>query len=197
MRDYDYHPDEADVRVFGVPESGVLVRTEAMYLGQTREPVSSEWSTPPLVLRHFAFADEWFKLNATFTLDGELMETGPEGDSFAVNCDIATPLRWVGSNASAVDLFLDVLVRLDGSYRIVDRPEFEDALSRRLISSAEAAHAEEGLTSLLGWITSGRLLDLMTELPRDLAGEAPPPLPFSRAPLVDVPAVAPYVRATW
>lgn len=58
MRDYDYHPDEADVRVFGVPESGVLVRTDEMFLGQTREPDSSEPTAPPVVLRHYAFADE-------------------------------------------------------------------------------------------------------------------------------------------
>jgi hypothetical protein len=106
-------------------------------------------------------------------------------------------LVWVGSDAAAVDLFLDVLVGQDGSYRVVDREEFEDAASRGLISTLEAKHAEAGLTRLLHWITSGRLHDLVSEIPREVAAEAPPPLAFSRAPLTDVPAVAPYQRPTW
>lgn len=40
--DYDYHPNEPDVRVFEVPEAWVLVRTDQMYLGQTHEPASSK-----------------------------------------------------------------------------------------------------------------------------------------------------------
>lgn len=197
MRDYDYHPNELDVRVFGVPEAGVLVRTDEMFLGQTREPASSEWGTPSLVLRHYAFAGEWFKLNATLDDDGELIETGAAGDEYVVNCDIATPLRWIGPDATAVDLFLDVLVSADGSYRVIDRPEFEEACSRELISRAEAVHAEAGLTRLLHWVTTGRLQDLLADVPGHVASQAPAPLPFSRAPMSDVPAVAPYARSTW
>lgn len=197
MRDYDYHPNEPDVRVFGVPEAGVLVRTDEMYLAQTREPASSEWGTPSLVLRHYAFASEWFKLNATFSHQGELIETGEEGGEYVVNCDIATPLRWTGSDAYAVDLFLDVMVRRDGSYWIADRPEFEDACSRQLISDSEARNAEAGLRSLLHWITSGRLQDLIDEPARHLAAQAPPSLPFGRSPLDEVPSVAPRSRSTW
>ncbi len=197
MRDYDYHPSEPDIRVFSVPAQGVLVRSDDAYVGQTRESDPTDPAAPPLVLRHYAFADEWFKINVTFNLAGELIETGPAGDRFAINCDVATPLVWVGSDAAAVDLFLDVLVGQDGTYRVVDREEFEDAASRGLISTVEAEHAEAGLTRLLHWITSGRLQDLVTDIPREVAGEAPPPLAFSRAPLTDVPAVAPYQRRTW
>jgi hypothetical protein len=197
VRDYDYHPDEPDVRVFGVPESGVLVRTDDMYLAQTCEPGSSEPTAPPLALRHPAFADEWFKLNATFNMDGDLIETGPAEERFTINCDVATPLTWVGSDATAVDLFLDVLVFKDGNYRVVDHSEFEDACSRQLISSTEAEYAVAGLTRLIHWITSGRLHDLVSELPRHVVGDAPPPLPFYRSPLAAVPAVAPYLRPTW
>lgn len=197
MRDFDYHPDEPDVRVFGVPESGVLVRTEEMYLGQTREPVVGEPTAAHLVLRHYAFADEWFKLNATFDVDGDLIETDAIGETFAVNCDLSTPLTWVGADATAVDLFLDVLVSADGSYRVIDRPEFEEACSRELISRAEAVHAEAGLTRLLHWVTTGRLQDLLADVPGHVASQAPAPLPFSRAPMSDVPAVAPYARSTW
>lgn len=145
MRDFDYHPDEPDVRVFGVPESGVLERSEDVLITQTTDRTAPR----PVVLRHYAFANEWFKLNATYGLDGDLVETGPAGGCFAINCDISTPLVWVGPDATAVDLFLDVLVRVDTSHRVVDRSEFEAACSRRLISASEAHHAEQGLKRLL------------------------------------------------
>lgn len=89
------------------------------------------------------------------------------------------------------------MVRRDGSYRIVDRPEFEDACSRALISHSEARNAEAGPRSLLHWITSGRLQDLIDEPASHLAAQAPPPLPFARSLLADVPTVAPYARSTW
>lgn len=193
MRDFDYHPDEPDVRVFGVPETGVLERSEDALVAQTADRTAAE----PVVLRHYAFANEWFKLNATYDLDGDLVETGPAGESFAVNCDVSTPLIWVGADATAVDLFLDVLIRADTSYRVVDRPEFEAACSRRLISTSEAHHAEQGLTRLLHWITSGRLHELLALTPSTVAARAPAPLPFSRSPLAEVPAVAPRLRASW
>jgi len=197
VRDYDFHPNEPDVRVFSIPSRGVLVRSDDAYVGQTLESDTANPAAPPVVLRHYAFADEWFKINVTFNATGELVETGPADNRFAINCDVATPLVWVDSDAAAVDLFLDVLVCQDGSYRVVDRAEFEDAASRGLISTAEAEHAEAGLTRLLHWITSGRLHDLIVEIPREVAAEAPPALAFRRAPLTDVPAVAPYQRRTW
>lgn len=192
MHDFDFHPDEPSVRCFSIPEPGILVNDERSCTYQVR--------TDRIVLRHFAFADEWFKLNATLDLAGTLVDTGPDVDSgarFAVNCDIATPMRRIGPDISAVDLFLDVLVGTDGRHQVVDRDEFEDACRSGLLSPAEARGAERGLDRLLGWITSGRLFDLLAEIPPRSAATAPQEQISRAAPLAEVPSVQPRVRSTW
>lgn len=197
MRDYDFHPDEDGVRCFGVPDAGVLVHDDDMCVVQTRQPEPNGTMDEDLVLRHYAFAKEWFKLNVTFDLRGEMIEPGPQGEAFAINCDIATPMVRVGDDVSAVDLFLDVLVRRDGTYRVIDRDEFEHAATEGLISEREAEGAEAGLERLLHWIESGRLQSLLREIHPALAATAPPPLAFERVPVSAVPSVGPGVRATW
>lgn len=144
-----------------------------------------------LVLRHYAFADEWFKLNATFNPVGNLIEPGPPDGPFAVNCGIATPMVRIGHDISAVDLFLDVLIGIDGSYRIVDRDDFEQSISARLISPSEARCGEAGLERLVHWIESGRLLSLLAETAPASAAHAPSPLPFKRTPIHLVPRSRP------
>ncbi|WP_193106712.1 DUF402 domain-containing protein [Brachybacterium sp. FME24] len=197
MRDYDFHPDEDSVRCFGVPDAGILVNDDGMCVMQTRQPEPSGTMDEELVLRHYAFADEWFKLNVTFDLRDEMIEPGPQGEAFAINCDIATPMLRVGDDVSAVDLFLDVLVRGDGTYRVIDRDEFEHATTEGLISQREAEGAEVGLERLVRWIESGRLHSLLREIDLALAATAPPPLPFERVPIGAVPSVAPGTRPTW
>ncbi len=189
MRDYDYHPDEDTVRCFGIPSRGVVISDVRTCVYQTRAQDVYQTMAEDLVLRHYAFADQWFKLNATFDLVGRLIEPGPPGDPFAVNCDISTPMVRLGEDISAVDLFLDVLVRCDGSYRVVDRDEFEEAASAGLISSAEAQSAEVGLVRLIDWIESGRLWSLLDQIEPGVASLAPSPLPFERTPLADVASV--------
>ncbi|MFI8525293.1 DUF402 domain-containing protein [Promicromonospora sukumoe] len=198
VRDLDFHPDENDVRCYRVPDAGVLVNDSSSYVRQSLEPATFGDTDEMLVLRHFAFADEWFKINATYDLSGNLMETtSPDGVSFALNCDISTPMVRVGDDVSAVDLFLDVLVSLDGTHRVVDEDEFVQASSAGLISTAEAHAAEEGLARLLGWIQTGRLHELLDDVSSAPAATAPEPLPFERVPLSEVPSVSPRTRRTW
>lgn len=197
MRDFDYHPDEETVRCFGIPDSGILVNDEHACVNQTRQPDVFQPQSDDLVLRHYAFADEWFKLNATFDLEGNLIQPGPPETAMAVNCDIATPMVRVGDDVSAVDLFLDVFVRTDGSYRIADRDEFEQAAADGLVSQSEAHSAETGLTRLMHWIESGRLLSLLAEIEPTVTATAPPPLPFERVSPDLVPSVARGTRGTW
>lgn len=150
------------------------------------------------MLRHYAFADEWFKLNVTFDPAGTVIETGPGPISFAANCDIATPMVRIGEDISAVDLFIDVLVRADGSsYMVTDRDEFEDACAAGLVSPAEARAAERGLQRLVGWIESGRLWSLIIEIDPAIAADAPRPLPFQRTPIGQSPTVMAGRRPTW
>jgi len=67
-----------------------------------------------VVLWHYAFARNWFKVNLTTGLAGQIVETGDQHSGrFAFNCDIATMMRRRDGAVFAVDLFADVLVRAD------------------------------------------------------------------------------------
>ena len=91
-----------------------------------------------VVLRHYAFADHWFKVNVTTDLSGRLTETGDADRRFAFNCDIATPMEREGDSTFGIDLFTDVLVRQDAmSCVITDQDEFGEMLGRGVISPAE------------------------------------------------------------
>ncbi len=89
------------MRIFRTPSPGVLrldddaAISEAVYDG--------------VVLRHYAFAGHWFKVNVTTGLSGCLTETGDVGRRFAVNCDIASPMERDGDSTFGVDLITDVL----------------------------------------------------------------------------------------
>jgi hypothetical protein len=197
VRDFDFHPGEQTIRTFGIPDDGVLINDDNICVTQTRQPNAFDPLDDDLVLRHHAFDDEWFKLNATYDLAGNLIQPGPPDKPFAVNCDIATPMVRIGDDVAAVDLFLDVLVDTNGTYRIVDQDEFDQAIAAGLISPSEARGAEAGLARLVQWIESGRLMSLLTEAPAPHTALAPAPLPFERTPIELVPTVAPHTRPTW
>ena len=124
LRDHDFHPDEPTVRIFRTSSPGVLRLDDSV--------VISEAAYGRVVLRHYAFADHWFKVNVTTGLSGQVTESG-EGDSrFAFNCDIATPMEREGDSTFGVDLLTDVLVRDDAmSYVVVDQDEFGENARRR------------------------------------------------------------------
>lgn len=93
-----------------------------------------------VVLRHYSFADRWFKVNVTTDHRGALIETGDAANRSAFNCDIATPMERDGDETFAVDLFVDVLVGGDlGSVRVGDEDELEKAFDLGLVSAAEYA----------------------------------------------------------
>jgi hypothetical protein len=105
LRDHDFHPDEPTVRIFRTPSPGVLRLDDSVAISQA--------VYDRVVLRHYAFAEHWFKINVTTDLSGRLTETGDGTRRFAVNCDIATPMEREGDSTFGVDLFTDVLVRQD------------------------------------------------------------------------------------
>jgi hypothetical protein len=91
LRDHDFHPDEPTVRIFRTPSPGVLRLDDSVAVSET--------VYDRVVLRHYAFAEHWFKINVTTDLSGGLTETGDDGTRrFAANCDIATP--WSGDAGS-------------------------------------------------------------------------------------------------
>lgn len=188
LTDHDFHPDEPTVRIFRTPSPGVLrldddvAISEAVYDG--------------VVLRHYAFAGHWFKINVTTGPGGRLTETGDPGRRFAVNCDIATPMEREGNSTFGVDLFTDVLVGDDATaYVVADQDEFAEMLGRGVISPAEGRGAERGLRELLDLIEAGRLLRWLGDLAPFGPCQPPPARPMRRGP---VPArLRPGFRRTW
>ncbi len=149
-----------------------------------------------VVLRHYAFADHWFKINVTTDLSGRVIETGHGNHDFAFNCDIATPMERQGDSTFGVDLFTDVLVREDAtSYVIGDQDEFGDMLDRGLLSPAEGRGAQSGLRELLELLDEGRLLRWLGELAPFGPCQPPRARPMRRGPVPG--RLQPGVRRTW
>src|ERR1019366_5686702 len=68
VRDFDFHPDEDEVRVFEAGPGGVLRSSGDVYVSAGRYG--------DVVLWHYAFARHWFKINLTTSLAGQIVETG-------------------------------------------------------------------------------------------------------------------------
>jgi hypothetical protein len=188
LSDYDFHPDEATVRIFRTPTSGVLrfddtiAVTEAIYDG--------------VVLRHYSFAEHWFKINVTTDLVGTPIETGDANLPFAFNCDIATPMEREGDSTFGVDLFVDVLVRADMSTYIVgDQEVFAEMLDRGLVSESEGRSAMRGLRELLDLVERGDLLAWLHERVPFEPCQPPVAPPMARGPVPE--RVQPGIRRTW
>ena len=186
--DFDFHPDENTVRVFTTPDSGVLrldddvAVTEALYEG--------------VVLRHYAFADQWFKVNVTTDLGGGVVETGPPGQRFAFNCDVATPMERDGDETFAVDLFLDVLVRADlATLEAVDHDEFKNGHARGMLSDTESFFAMRALHQLVHLVETGRLLPWLHDVYPFGPCQPPEAPPMRRALVPD--RLLPGVRRSW
>jgi protein associated with RNAse G/E len=155
-----------------------------------------------IVLRHYAFADEWFKVNVTIDRGGTVIEPDLAPPAipkvFAYNCDISTPMQLGDGAVYGTDLFLDVLVRKDGvTYEVVDVEEFDQAVADHLISAKEATHARSGLDRLVNLIDGGQLFAFLAAAHPFGPSTAAPMLPVLRAPLDSVPAVQPGRRPTW
>jgi len=186
--DHDFHPDEPTVRIFRTPSPGVLRLDDSVAVSQA--------VYDGVVLRHYAFADHWFKVNVTTGLTGRLTETGDGTGRFAVNCDIATPMEREGDSTFGVDLCTDVLVRRDAmSHVLVDQDEFVEMLGRGVISPTEGRGAERGLQELLELIETGRLLQWLGELAPFGPCQPPRAPPMQRGPVPG--RLRPGVRRTW
>lgn len=124
LADHDFHPDEPTVRIFRTPPAGVLRLDDSVAI--------TEADFGGTVLRHYAFAGHWVKVNVTTDRGGRLTETGDCTCRFAFNCDIATPMEREGDSTFAVDLFTDVLVRQDATSCVVTgQDEFGEMLGAR------------------------------------------------------------------
>jgi hypothetical protein len=188
LSDYDFHPDEATVRIFRTPTSGVLRLDDAIAV---TEAIHGD-----VVLRHYSFVDHWFKINVTTDLAGNLVETGDATFPFAFNCDIATPMEREDDSTYGVDLFIDILVRADASsYLIGDEDEFQEMLDRDLVSRSEEQGARRGLGELLDLLERGHLLPWLQETAPSPPVQPPVALPMERGPIPERLRVR--TRRTW
>jgi len=188
LLDHDLHPDEEAVRVFRTPLPGVLRLDD--------EVAVTEVAYDDVVLRHYAFAKHWFKINVTTDRQGELVETGDKVHQFAFNCDIATPMERDGNSIYGVDLFIDVLIRRDASsFYVGDEDEFVAMSNQNMLSRAEQGAATAALSELLQLIETGRLLPWLDDLVPLGPCDPPAAPPMERR---DIPErMKPFVRSTW
>jgi len=192
VQDFDFHPYEADVRVCTFPEAGVL-RADA-------EALVCHAAYDQVVLRHYAFADRWFKVNVTTDPDGNLIEV-PAGDgrsAYAFTIDIATPMVVAGNATYSVDLDIDVLVRADTvTYVVGDEEAFAESVRLGRFSPGEVRGARLGLADLVSVIERGGLLGLLQDVHPFGPCDVPAALPVLRAPLSAFPQLQPGKRLTW
>jgi predicted RNA-binding protein associated with RNAse of E/G family len=174
--------------VFRTPPPGILRLDDALAV--------TEVAYDAVVLRHYAFAKHWFKVNVTTDLDGALIETGDETNQFAFNCDIATPMGREGNCIYAVDLFVDVLIRRDtSSFYVGDEDEFIDMAARNVLSRAERRAAIRGLSELVDAIETGRMWPWLNDLVPFGPCNPPAAPPMER---VETPErLKPHVRSSW
>lgn len=192
VRGFDFHPGEPFVRVFHVPCSGVLRLDDEAFVSESR--------IGDVVLRHYAFTNEWFMVNVTFDPAGTLIETpaGPAHPEFAFNCDIATPMRREGNATFAIDLFVDVLVRRDGrTFEIKDEADLTQAVGTGLVSRLEFASARAGLARLLGLIEADGLIPFLGDVHPFGPSDASLAYPARHVSIADVPHVQRERRWTW
>ncbi len=192
VRDFYFHPGEPFARRFPLSRPSVLRLDDDAFVAETGHG--------DLVLRHYAFASEWFKVNVTLDRQGQFIKTpsGPDHAAFAFNCDIATPMRRSGCDIFAVDLFADVLVEADGrSASVKDEADLPHAAATGLISRCEFASARIALDRLMALIDAGSLIALLEAACPFGSSHAPDAFPMTRVPLAGVPEVQPERRWSW
>ncbi|MDH5704278.1 MAG: DUF402 domain-containing protein [Aigarchaeota archaeon] len=70
--------------------------------------------------------------------------------------DIATPIKRFTGGYEMTDLFLDLWVYQNGSYLVLDRDEFDEALRRGILEASVAQRGESELRDLINLVETGR-----------------------------------------
>ncbi len=96
--------------------------------------------TPDCDARIYFWRDRWFNVIQTWSVDGNLS---------GFYCNVITPARLVGDELHWDDLDLDVSVRADGLYRILDEDEWERNVGRLGYAPELVAHARRAIDELI------------------------------------------------
>lgn len=92
-----------------------------------------------------------------FLFKGEPWDIGrfyrPDGELTGYYADALQPVQWQDDDPSTleplVDLFLDLWVGVDGSVRVLDEDELQEAIENGAIDEARAARARQVISELL------------------------------------------------
>jgi hypothetical protein len=187
---HEFHPPE-DLRRFACAPASVIRADEAVVVVEAAEG--------DRLIRHHMWADRWFTITTTIDLVGRFIEGGgPKTIPFAFDCDISTPFIRIGDSVYTVDMWLDVLVRADGTtYQVVDRDHFARAQAAGWLSEAEASGALRGLEDLTGIIERAELIEMLAAIHPFGPAERPAPDLLPRADPSDYPLLLPGIRSTW
>lgn len=102
----------------------------------------------------FEFVEEWYEIMKIWNHEGELV---------GYYCNINTPPERFEGGYEVTDLFLDLWVFPDLTYRVLDEDEFEVALAKGLIDEESAAKARKVLASLKKRVVEGNFPPDMTK----------------------------------
>ncbi|EJV74908.1 DUF402 domain-containing protein [Bacillus thuringiensis] len=147
-----------EVRVFEVESSNIKLWNEEVIVFDVKVKDSNT------ILRSYSFYKEWFEINCSFDLNGNLLpEEGPIIWSF--NCDISSPCFSKNNNVYNIDLEYDVLVNANGKdFIIVDEDDFEEAVKKKYLSQVEQNGALIGLKNLLNIIKNQNLATYLNDI---------------------------------
>ncbi len=186
----EFHPPE-DLRRFACRPGSIIRADDAMVVIETAHE--------GILLRHHMWADHWFTITTTTDMAGHFVETGgPKTIPFTFNCDISTPFELIDGNVYTVDLWLDVLVRADGTtFQVVDRDHFARAQEAGWLSEAEVSGALHGLEELVGIVERGDLIDMLSAIWPFGPAERPANTRLPPVDPLDYPRFAAGKRLTW
>jgi len=97
----------------------------------TKRLLSQDLINPDDVIHSVA---KYYSFNEHFNL---LVFGGPDSEVLGYYSDIAMPLRKVGSVYEILDLFLDIWLKPDGTLLELDLDEFQDAISKGLVTTEQ------------------------------------------------------------
>ena len=115
--------------------------------------------------RCYCFLNRWPSVFVTFGEDLQLHPSQYGDFPFAFNCDITTPHLLDGSAVFTTDLYIDVLVAVDGETHLVkDIDEHEDRFSQNLFGPSCYIGAKNELSRLVGELKRGEFLGILQSI---------------------------------
>jgi len=94
----------------------------------------------------YNFWDKWYNVISVYDKDLEFK---------GYYSDILTPIQKTWTLVTATDLFLDLFVFPDGSWKVVDEDEFEEALEKGLMDEGIARYARTAIEEISARAESG------------------------------------------